>query len=64
MLSLCQVSTPGDTSSSELSKLTTNALFTPRLSSINCIFAVYEVRGADIDEVAFATGRDTLDPKF
>lgn len=45
--------------SSELSKLTANAFLAQRISSINSISAVCEATGADIDEVAFAIGRDS-----
>eukprot|EP00667_Euglena_gracilis_P013849 EG_transcript_14324 len=51
--------------SSELSKLTANAFLAQRISSINSISAVCEATGADIDEVAFAIGRDSrIGPKF
>lgn len=51
--------------SSELSKLTANALLAQRISSINSIAAVCEVTGADVDEVARAVGADSrLGPKF
>lgn len=51
--------------SSELSKLTANAFLAQRISSINAISALCEVTGADVDEVAFAIGRDTrIGPKF
>ena len=45
--------------SSELSKLVSNALLAQRISSVNAISALCEVTGADIDEVAFAAGRDS-----
>ena len=44
--------------SSELSKLVSNALLAQRISSINALSALCEATGADIDEVAFAAGRD------
>jgi len=44
--------------SSELSKLTANAFLAQRISSINAISAVCEATGADIDEVAYAIGKD------
>jgi UDPglucose 6-dehydrogenase len=51
--------------SSELSKLTANAFLAQRISSINSISAVCEATGADIDEVAYAIGRDSrIGPKF
>jgi len=51
--------------SSELSKLTANAILAQRISSINSISAVCEATGADVDEVAFAIGRDSrIGPKF
>ncbi len=45
--------------SSELSKLVSNAFLAQRISSINSISAVCEVTEADIEEVAFAVGKDT-----
>ncbi|KAI8973786.1 UDP-glucose/GDP-mannose dehydrogenase family, NAD binding domain-containing protein [Mycotypha africana] len=45
--------------SSELSKLAANALLAQRISSINALSAVCEATGADVDEVAYAVGRDT-----
>jgi UDPglucose 6-dehydrogenase len=45
--------------SSELSKLTANAFLAQRISSINSISALCEATGADVDEVAFAIGRDS-----
>ena len=45
--------------SSELSKLVSNALLAPRISSVNALSALCEATGADIDEVAFAAGRDS-----
>lgn len=45
--------------SSELSKLAANALLAQRISSINALSAVCEATGADVDEVAYACGRDT-----
>jgi UDPglucose 6-dehydrogenase len=51
--------------SSELSKLTANAFLAQRISSINSISALCEATGADVDEVAFAIGRDSrIGPKF
>ena len=51
--------------SSELSKLTANAFLAQRISSINAISALCEATGADVDEVAFAIGRDSrVGPKF
>uniref|UniRef100_A0A7S4FJ25 UDP-glucose 6-dehydrogenase n=1 Tax=Eutreptiella gymnastica TaxID=73025 RepID=A0A7S4FJ25_9EUGL len=51
--------------SSELSKLTANAFLAQRISSINSISAVCEATGANVDEVAFAIGRDSrIGPKF
>ncbi|KAK8857800.1 hypothetical protein M9Y10_012894 [Tritrichomonas musculus] len=45
--------------SSELSKLTANALLAQRISSINSIAAICEETGANINEVAKAIGADT-----
>lgn len=51
--------------SSELSKLVANALLAQRISSINAVSALCEATGADVDEVAFAAGRDSrIGPKF
>jgi len=51
--------------SSELTKLVSNALLAQRISSVNSISALCEATGADIDEVAFAAGKDTrIGPKF
>jgi len=51
--------------SSELSKLTANAFLAQRISSINTISALCEATGADVDEVAYAIGRDSrIGPKF
>ncbi len=51
--------------SSELSKLTANAFLAQRISSINAVSALCEATGADVDEVAYAIGRDTrIGPKF
>lgn len=44
--------------SSELSKLTANAFLAQRISSINAISALCEATGADVDEVAYAIGKD------
>lgn len=45
--------------SAELSKLTANAFLAQRVSSINSISALCERTGADVDEVAFAIGKDS-----
>lgn len=45
--------------SSELSKLTANAFLAQRISSINSISALCEATGADVDEVAYAIGKDS-----
>ena len=51
--------------SSELSKLTANAFLAQRISSINTISALCEKTEADVDEVAFAIGKDSrIGPKF
>ena len=51
--------------SSELSKLTANAFLAQRISSINAISALCEATGADVDEVAYAIGRDSrIGPRF
>jgi UDPglucose 6-dehydrogenase len=51
--------------SSELSKLTANAFLAQRISSINAISALCEATEADVDEVAYAIGRDSrIGPKF
>jgi len=51
--------------SSELSKLVANAFLAQRISSINSISALCEATGADVDEVAFAIGKDSrIGPKF
>lgn len=51
--------------SSELSKLTANAMLAQRISSINSISAVCELTGADVDEVSRAVGADSrLGSKF
>ena len=51
--------------SSELSKLAANAMLAQRISSVNALSAICEATGADVDEVAYACGRDTrLGPKF
>ncbi|KAI8355614.1 UDP-glucose/GDP-mannose dehydrogenase family, NAD binding domain-containing protein [Choanephora cucurbitarum] len=44
--------------SSELSKLAANAMLAQRISSINALSAICEATGADVDEVAYACGRD------
>ena len=45
--------------SSELSKLTANAFLAQRISSINSISAICESTGADVNEVAYAIGKDS-----
>ncbi|CAO3597165.1 unnamed protein product [Absidia cylindrospora] len=51
--------------SSELSKLAANAMLAQRISSINALSAICEATGADVDEVAFACGKDSrLGSKF
>jgi UDPglucose 6-dehydrogenase len=45
--------------SSELSKLTANAFLAQRISSINSLSALCEKTGANIDEIAYAIGRDS-----
>lgn len=51
--------------SSELSKLAANAMLAQRISSINALSAICEATGANIDEVAYAVGKDTrVGPKF
>ena len=51
--------------SSELSKLVSNALLAQRISSVNAISALCEMTGADVDEVAFAAGKDSrIGPRF
>jgi len=45
--------------SSELTKLVANAFLAQRISSINSISAVCEKTHADVDEVAYAIGKDT-----
>jgi len=45
--------------SSELAKLTANALLAQRVSSINAVSALCERTGADVTEVARAVGMDT-----
>lgn len=44
--------------SSEMAKLSANALLAQRISSINALSAVCEATGADIDEVSLACGLD------
>lgn len=44
--------------SSELSKLVANAFLAQRVSSINAISELCEVTGADVNEVAYAIGKD------
>ena len=51
--------------SSELSKLVANAFLAQRVSSINAISELCEVTGADVNEVAYAIGKDSrIGPKF
>ena len=51
--------------SSELSKLTANAFLAQRISSINSISALCEKTEADVDEIAFAVGKDSrIGPHF
>lgn len=51
--------------SSELSKLAANAMLAQRISSVNALSALCEATGADVDEVAYAVGKDTrIGPKF
>lgn len=51
--------------SSELSKLVANAFLAQRISSINSISALCERTGANVDQVAFAIGKDSrIGPKF
>ena len=51
--------------SSELSKLVANAFLAQRISSINAISALCEETGANVDEVAYAIGKDSrIGPKF
>ena len=45
--------------SSELSKLSANALLAQRISSINSLSAICEVTGAEIEDVANAVGMDS-----
>lgn len=45
--------------SSELSKLTANAFLAQRISSINAMSALCEATEADIEEVAYAIGKDS-----
>lgn len=45
--------------SAELSKLTANAFLAQRISSINAISALCEKTEADVDEVAYAIGKDS-----
>ncbi len=45
--------------SSEMAKLSANALLAQRISSINALSAVCEATGADIDEVSYACGLDS-----
>jgi UDPglucose 6-dehydrogenase len=45
--------------------LAANALLAQRISSINALSAICEATGADIDEVAYACGRDSrIGPRF
>lgn len=45
--------------SSELSKLAANAMLAQRISSVNALSAICEATGANIDEVAYAVGKDS-----
>lgn len=45
--------------SSELSKLTANAFLAQRISSINAISGLCEATGANVNEVAYAIGKDS-----
>ncbi len=45
--------------SSELSKLTANAFLAQRISSINAMSAICEATEANVDEVAYAIGKDS-----
>lgn len=45
--------------SSELSKLAANAMLAQRISSVNALSAICEATGANIDEVAYAIGKDS-----
>ena len=45
--------------SSELSKLTANAFLAQRISSINAMSAICEATEANVEEVAYAIGKDT-----
>eukprot|EP00475_Leptophrys_vorax_P043431 TRINITY_DN8367_c0_g1_i1.p1 TRINITY_DN8367_c0_g1~~TRINITY_DN8367_c0_g1_i1.p1 ORF type:complete len:482 (-),score=55.63 TRINITY_DN8367_c0_g1_i1:287-1732(-) len=45
--------------SAELSKLAANAMLAQRISSVNAISALCEATGANVNEVAFAIGKDT-----
>lgn len=45
--------------SSELTKLAANAMLAQRISSVNALSAICEATGANIDEVAFAVGKDS-----
>jgi UDPglucose 6-dehydrogenase len=51
--------------SAELSKLAANAFLAQRISSINAMSALCESTGADVNEVAYAVGKDSrIGPKF
>lgn len=51
--------------SSELSKLAANAMLAQRISSVNMLSAICEATGANVDEVAYAVGKDSrVGPKF
>ena len=51
--------------SSELAKLSSNAMLAQRISSINSLSAICEKTGADIDELSKAVGMDhRIGPKF
>ena len=51
--------------SAELSKLVANAFLAQRISSINAVSALCEKTEADVEEVAYAIGKDTrIGPQF
>lgn len=47
-----------DVWTSELAKLAANCMLAQRISSVNSLSAICEATGADIEELAFAVGRD------
>ena len=54
-----------NTWSSELSKLSANAMLAQRISSINALSTLCEITGADVSQVAKAVGMDSrIGPKF